>query len=181
MRPSDASNARVERAARGEVLALLEHAVRRQVELAVHVPRHAALEVRRGVVRVQPRALEEADDDRGAGARVGERGEPRVARLERDVVLDRPERVPRQAQLGQHDQLLALALAARATGSPARARFASTSPSWTSNWTRASRICRGALDPLGVRAREPGGVARERLSRRPQVAHERAPTRGARA
>ena len=98
------------RLADGEVLALLEDVVRRQVELAVRVDPRAGVVVRRRVVVVDAEpVLAVADADVGPGRDRAERRQPRVVVRDRDVLVDLRERVARQEQLREDDEVAALA------------------------------------------------------------------------
>jgi hypothetical protein len=108
---ADAAEARLEHThavARGEVAALVEDAVRRKVDLAVHVDERAAVEERGGVeVLAARRLLDEADGDRG---RLRDLGEPlHLRRVERDRCLGRRlhQHVAGERELGEDDELRA--------------------------------------------------------------------------
>ncbi len=93
----------------GEVLALLEDVVGREVELAMGVHETAGVVVGGGVVVVHAQAvLVEAHEDVGAQRVRGELGQPRVVRRHRHVLVDAAERVARQEQLGEDDEVAAL-------------------------------------------------------------------------
>jgi hypothetical protein len=71
----------------------------------VDVQRRARLEVRGCVVRVEPCALAEADDERRVARRGRQPRQPLVADLHRQVVGDRADLVAAEGKLREHDQV----------------------------------------------------------------------------
>jgi hypothetical protein len=88
------------------VLALLEGHVVRQVELAMQVHEPVALVVAGAVVRVHPvPVLDEARHDPRRAGSDGEPPEPLVVRVHREVGVDLADRIAREVELREHDQL----------------------------------------------------------------------------
>lgn len=107
-----ADRERAQRLPGREVLAFLEDRVRRQMQLAVNVDEAVALVVHGAVVGVRAAlgVLGEPDVEAHGGGAAGELHDARVVDRDRDVLLDRADGVSRQEQLGEHDEVAAVAL-----------------------------------------------------------------------
>ena len=91
--------------ARGEEPPLVEHAVGRQVDLAVDVAELAVLQQRRGDEQpVVGGLLHERHHGREPACRSGERCQPGVVETHRDLRRQVLEQVPGEAQLREHDE-----------------------------------------------------------------------------